>query len=194
MKVSPTRVPGCGVTVLVVLAPVVGIYLFSLAVGVAMERWAQGAGLDSGPRVSSSRLAAGLACIILPGGLGAYLATLHVLLLALVVPVAVGGLVAGILIIKRGKAPPGRPPREHAGPPHAGPAYFWYCWVPLRVHDFGRAMIAALISPVGAVVMLALGNWVGVAVFTAFTVFAWALMLKVEPRSTPRRGPCLRAE
>jgi hypothetical protein len=63
------------------------------------------------------------------------------------VPIAIGGLIAGILILKRGKEAPSPPPREHAGPKHAGLAYFWHCWIPLRVHDYTRPMLLALFGP-----------------------------------------------
>ncbi len=148
------------------------IYLFSIGTGIVMDRWARSAGLESGKRISSARLAAGMACIIYGAALGAFLATVHVALLALTVPIGVGGLIAGILLFKGGEETPPPPPREHAGPRHAGFAYFWRCWIPLRVHDFGRAALAALLTPLVVVVAVIAENWVLAGIFGALGVLS----------------------
>jgi hypothetical protein len=56
------------------------------------------------------------------------------------------------------------------------------------------AVGAVLIVTLGAVFMLALGEWIGAAVFAALGVLCWILLLTVKPKTEPRRGPCLRAE
>jgi hypothetical protein len=178
---------------LLVMAPGVGVYLFSLGVGIAMGRWAETAGLEGTERVSNGRMAVALACIILGATFGAALATIHVALLALTVPVAVIGLIAGIQILRRGKEP-ARASRPHRGPRHAGLAYFWFCWVPLRVHDFGRAMLAALMAPPLAILFAIFEKWWPAAIFGGLSVLAWVVVVTVKPRSAPQRGPCLPAE
>jgi hypothetical protein len=168
------------------------IYVFSLVVGLSVDRWGQSVGIEQKQRKSDARLAAGMACVIFAPALGAYAATFHLVLLALAVPIGIAGLVAGILILKGGEDVP--PQREVSqGPPHAGFAYLWHCWLPLRLHDYTRPTLTALMAPVAAVVLLVLGKWLMGAALAATGVVGLILLVRVKPRSTPR-GRCLRAQ
>ena len=180
---------------LAIFGPATAIYLFSIGTGIVMDRWARSAGLDSGGKhIAPGRLAVAMACIIYGAALGTFVATLHLALLALTVPIAIGGLIAGILLLKGDEETPPPPPREHAGPRHAGFAYFWHCWIPLRVHDFGRAALGALLAPFVVLVAVILQNWVLAGIFGALGAVSWVVIVTVKPKSVPRRGPCACAE
>jgi hypothetical protein len=179
------------VTLLAIFGTAAAIYVFSLVVGLSIDRWGQSVGIEQKERKSGGRLALGMACVIFAPALGAYVATFHLVLLALTIPIAIAGLVAGILILKGGEnVPPQREVSE--GPPHAGFAYLWHCWLPLRLHDYTRPMLTALTLPPLTVLMLVIGRWWIAAALGAISVFGWILMLRAKPRSTPR-GRCLRA-
>jgi hypothetical protein len=52
----------------------------------------------------------------------------------------------------------------------------------------------AVVAPPGAIVLLAVGKWVPAVLFGGLGAISWILLVRVEPESVPRRGPCARAE
>jgi hypothetical protein len=178
------------------LATATLIYVFSVVTGAKVERWRDEAGIDPPRRfrrISTARTAAGMALVIYGGGLATGFFILGGPWLVAGAVVLVGGLVAGIVVLKRGPELPA-PPAPAPGPSHAGLAYVWHCWLPATMLDFGRVLVFAVIAPVGTAVMLMLGKWVGAAAFAGLGALCWVVLARVKSTSVPRRGPCVRAE
>lgn len=201
MQVSPKGVPGVSVDAIYIGLTVVGfgafVALFSVLVGVELERWRDVHGVERPTRwrrTSGARTAVGMVLVIMGASVGTGIALAGGVWIAVGAVVVIGTLVGGIVVLRTGRTLPEPAPPADLPAHHEGLAYFWHCRLPAHMLDNGRVVSTAVVCPPGAVVLLVLGKWWGAIVFGALGAFAWWALWKAPIKSVPTRGPCLRAE
>ena len=172
------------------LALVIG--LFSLVVGVKLDRWRSAPESKAG-RQSTARVAVMLALVIGGAAFGTAFLQLGGVWIAVGAVVIVGGVVSGIVVGRTGRKLPPLPPPSDVGH-HEGLSYFWHCWLPQKFLDAGRAVAMAVVAPPAAVVLVVFEKWLGAALFAAGAIVSWSVLLFLKSSNVPQRGPCARPE